>query len=120
MDSGMYHTTANEVFTLASKIWSQPVGGERDRATPFVSSVASLFLRCRIRILLRDSGEACSASRRNGEDGPGAESLVCCLLHGGSHLERIRRLQPAGGLNSVVPNVSVSLTNHKTKASKTC
>ncbi len=52
-------------------------------------------------------------------NGPRAKSLVHCLSHGGSHLEHIRRFQPAGRAHIEVPKVSVSLTNHKTKASKT-
>jgi hypothetical protein len=58
-------------------------------------------------------------SRRDGGNGPGAKSLVHCLTHGGFHLEHVRHSQPFGRL-AVFPRFSVSLTNHKTKVSKTC
>ena len=61
--------------------------------------------------------QAFAAGRDNG---PGAQSLVHCLSHGGSHLEQIRHPQLSGRAHPEVPKVSVSLTNHKTKASKTC
>src|ERR1700676_1106122 len=61
--------------------------------------------------------QAFAAGRDNG---PGAQALVHCLAHGGSHLEQIRHPQLSGRAHPEVPKVSVSLTNHKTKASKTC
>ena len=55
---------------------------------------------------------------RYGGDGPGANSLVHCLSHGGSHLEGIRHTQAFRRSQSLVPKSSVSLTNQKRKASK--
>jgi hypothetical protein len=51
---------------------------------------------------------------------PAVHSLVHCYPHGGSHLEQFRHPQPSGRTHSAVPKFSVSLTNHKTKASKSC
>lgn len=47
------------------------------------------------------------------------QSLLHCLPHGGFHIEHVRYSHPSGWARSV-PKVSVSLTNHKTKVSKTC
>jgi hypothetical protein len=35
-------------------------------------------------------------SRRDGDNGPGAKSLVHCLSHGGHHLEHVRHSEPFG------------------------
>jgi hypothetical protein len=43
--------------------------------------------------------------------------LLHCLSHRGSHLELFRHPQPSGRARCVFPKFSVSLTNHKTKAS---
>ena len=51
---------------------------------------------------------------------PAIDSLLHCFSHGGSHPEQFRHPQPAGRTHSAVPRFSVSLTNHKTKASKSC
>jgi hypothetical protein len=59
-------------------------------------------------------------SRRGGHNGPGAKSLVHCLSHGGSLLEQIRLPSRPGGLTLRSHTFSVSLTNHKTKASQPC
>jgi len=52
--------------------------------------------------------------------GPGLESLVHCLPHGGSHLEQIRLPQPSGRAHNEFPNVFRFSLNYKTKASKSC
>jgi hypothetical protein len=75
-----------------------------------------------LRTHLRGTAASHSAKlpRSDRDDGPLSKSLLHCLSHGGSHLELFRRSQPSGRTHSAVPKSSVPLTNHKTKASKTC
>jgi hypothetical protein len=66
------------------------------------------------------ASHSANLSRRGGHNGPGAKSLVHCLSHGGSLLEHIRLPSRPGGLTLRSHTFSVSLTNHKTKASQPC
>ncbi len=120
MDSGMYHTTANEVFTLASKLASQPVGGERDRATPIVCpSHRYFFAAAYVFFCGIVARRAVPRARMERMDPARNHWYVAYYMEGLTSSESAGSSQPVGS-TAWSPNVSVSLTNHKTKASKTC